>query len=204
MSFIEEQRRAQIVNAGVEVLANNGYAKASLMQIALEAGVSKGVVTYHFADKNDLLTEVLTQVMARWWGYIQPHLAAAEGAWAKLEAYLRYQVSYVVEHPKDLIAVGEITNNHRDSDGSHTFMREALGEELELLRGLLSEGQAEGAFRAFDLDLVSMAIEGAVEAVLHRWAQIYSQHESLSSELEQRLLPEIDELIEFVYRGIHK
>lgn len=50
---------AQIVQAATRVLARQGYARTSLMDIANEAGMSKGAVHYHFPSKEVLIAKVL-------------------------------------------------------------------------------------------------------------------------------------------------
>lgn len=50
---------AQIVQAAIRVLARQGYARTSLMDIAKEAGMSKGAVHYHFPTKDALIQVVL-------------------------------------------------------------------------------------------------------------------------------------------------
>jgi AcrR family transcriptional regulator len=50
---------AQIVQAAIRVLARQGYARTSLMDIAREAGMSKGAVHYHFPSKESLISVVL-------------------------------------------------------------------------------------------------------------------------------------------------
>ena len=50
---------AHIVEAALRVLARQGYAHSSLMDIANEVGMSKGAVHYHFPTKEALITQVL-------------------------------------------------------------------------------------------------------------------------------------------------
>jgi AcrR family transcriptional regulator len=50
---------AHIVESTTRVLARQGYAHTSLMDIAREAGMSKGAVHYHFPTKEALMTVVL-------------------------------------------------------------------------------------------------------------------------------------------------
>jgi AcrR family transcriptional regulator len=54
-----EVSSAQIVQAAIRVLAKQGYARTSLMDIAQEAGMSKGAVHYHFPTKEALIHVVL-------------------------------------------------------------------------------------------------------------------------------------------------
>ena len=50
---------SQIVQAAIRVLARQGYARTSLMDIAKEANMSKGAVHYHFPTKEALIQVVL-------------------------------------------------------------------------------------------------------------------------------------------------
>jgi AcrR family transcriptional regulator len=54
-----EKSAAQIVAAATRVLARQGYARTSLLDIAREAGMSKGALHYHFPTKESLVAKVL-------------------------------------------------------------------------------------------------------------------------------------------------
>lgn len=74
---------AQIVQAAIRVLARQGYARTSLMDIAREAGMSKGAVHYHFPTKEALIQVVLktacdavqTRTIEAWSGGDQPFVS---------------------------------------------------------------------------------------------------------------------------------
>ena len=57
-TFIETARRAQIVAAAIDTIAEVGYARASLVRIASRIGISRGLISYHFAGKDELIKEV--------------------------------------------------------------------------------------------------------------------------------------------------
>ena len=52
-SFIEEARRRQIIDTAIRTIATRGYSRTSLAEIAREAGISKGVISYHFEGKGE-------------------------------------------------------------------------------------------------------------------------------------------------------
>lgn len=54
-----EARRQQLIAATMRVLARKGYAQTTLSDVAAEAGVSHGLVNFHFESKEKLLTETL-------------------------------------------------------------------------------------------------------------------------------------------------
>jgi AcrR family transcriptional regulator len=76
-SFVSNARRAQIVEAAIETLADVGYANASLARIAVRLGISKGVISYHFSGKDDLIAEIVSQVLQRARAYMQPRRSYA-------------------------------------------------------------------------------------------------------------------------------
>ncbi len=52
-------RQMQIIKATIQVLAERGYAATTLTEVAKRAGVSHGMVNFHFQSKQNLLTETL-------------------------------------------------------------------------------------------------------------------------------------------------
>lgn len=58
-------RRAQIVEAATRVIARKGFHNASISEIEQEAGVSRGVITYHFPSKEDLVLAVFDAMIDR-------------------------------------------------------------------------------------------------------------------------------------------
>ncbi|MDH6291909.1 TetR/AcrR family transcriptional regulator [Rhodococcus opacus] len=59
-----DQRRAQLLEAALTLAAEQGVAALTLRPLAAAAGVSLGVVHYHFTDKDTLLTHLgQTQIL---------------------------------------------------------------------------------------------------------------------------------------------
>ena len=57
-------RRAQIVRATIRCLAQDGYARLTMKNVAREAGVSQGILHYYFRDKREILAAALETVAA--------------------------------------------------------------------------------------------------------------------------------------------
>ncbi|RZU14128.1 TetR family transcriptional regulator [Kribbella rubisoli] len=56
---MRERSRERILAAALEVFAANGYEAASISDITTAAGVSRGLVSYYFATKEQLAAELL-------------------------------------------------------------------------------------------------------------------------------------------------
>lgn len=58
-----EQRRVEITQAFANVLADHGYAGATIAAVADEAGVSPGLLHHHFKNKEEMLDELVGQLL---------------------------------------------------------------------------------------------------------------------------------------------
>lgn len=59
-----QETRQAILDAAVRVFAQRGVANASLTDIAQEAGVTRGAIYWHFANKADLINTLWKQVQS--------------------------------------------------------------------------------------------------------------------------------------------
>lgn len=168
-SFIEEARRAQVVAAAARTVAEVGYANASLARIAERAGISKSVISYHFAGKDELMTLVATEFFQEAWEHMEPLIAAEETAVGQVRAWVGSQLEYFARHRTRFLAMIDVVASHRGPDGSRPFA-EAEDEEVEGLTEILRAGQQAGELRDFDPRAVATIIIRCTEGVLGSWA----------------------------------
>lgn len=62
---MRSKRRAEIVAAFARVLADQGFAGATIAAVAAEAGVAPGLVHHYFTSKDELLECLLEELMVR-------------------------------------------------------------------------------------------------------------------------------------------
>ena len=87
------ERRAQLASAALQTLAQLGYARTSLREIAQNSEFSHGVLHYYFSDKEELLTECVRQYEAECVTRYDEIVAAATSA-----GELREQFSAAMAH----------------------------------------------------------------------------------------------------------
>lgn len=84
-----DARRQSLIEAAARVLAREGAAGASVRTIALEAGVSPGLVNHYFAGIDALVAETYVQIGAKVDEALDAALAGAgEEPRARLEAFV--------------------------------------------------------------------------------------------------------------------
>jgi AcrR family transcriptional regulator len=149
MSFIERARRAQIVEYAIETIAEVGYAQSSLAQIAKRAKISKGVISYHFSNKEELLEQVVTEYYIACESFIRPQIEAQTSPKDMLQTYIEANLKFIDKNRKHVFAVIEIVSNERTDDGKLRFAEDHDGTIFLPIENILNFGEQEGSFREF-------------------------------------------------------
>jgi TetR/AcrR family transcriptional regulator, fatty acid metabolism regulator protein len=165
-TFTETARRAQIVAAAIDTIAELGYGQASLARIAGTAGTSKGVIIYHFGGKDELIRELVAGLVARGVAYMEPQIDAEPTGAGKLRAYIESNLAFMRENRNHMVAIVEIALNARAADGSRLYDFSVQDAGVAALEQLLAYFQGTGEFRGgFDPHVMAMAIRAAINAV---------------------------------------
>lgn len=95
-----ERKRWRILDAAGNCFAQLGFAKATVEEIAREAGVSKGLLYVHFDGKEGLLEAVLSTTLDQWhdetWAEMD---AVGDSVVEKLETMHRASIEFAQRHP---------------------------------------------------------------------------------------------------------
>lgn len=168
-SFIEEARRAQIIAAAVQTIASVGFPKASLARIAATAGISKGVISYHFAGKDELMDQVVVTVYTDIAENLLPRLAEKDTATDVVRAHVTGVAEYALANPERMRAITEIFVHDRDAEGVPRYGALAAEPLYESLEALYREGQASGELRAFDPRVMAVTQQAGIDAMFGYW-----------------------------------
>ncbi len=164
-TFIETARRAQIVDAAIDTIAEVGYARASLGRIAERAGISRGLISYHFAGKEELIREIVGAVIDQSRAYMLPRITAESTGPGALRAYIGSNLVFIGEHRNLLIAIVEIAR-HRVAEGPARRLPEYEPDQaVKVLAELLARFQKAGDLRSdFDPRAIAIAVRAAIDA----------------------------------------
>ncbi len=86
-----EVRRQQLIDATIDSIAKRGFAKTTMADVADGAGLSRGIVNFHFDSKEKLLVETLKHMADEYGNHWRAALAKsgetpAEKLWALVKA----------------------------------------------------------------------------------------------------------------------
>ncbi|MER7414435.1 TetR/AcrR family transcriptional regulator [Streptomyces cacaoi] len=172
-SLAASARRAQIVEAAIETLAESGYAQTSFTRIKERAGISSTrLISYHFGTKGELMDAVLEEVGLRAHRAITRRAEGRTTALDALTARIEAQLEWAARHPSAVRAMTEICRNERDADGTLRHGTEVTERaNVDALEPILRAGQENGEFRPFDTGLMALTLKSAIDAAIVRMAR---------------------------------
>ncbi|MEU2034755.1 TetR/AcrR family transcriptional regulator [Nocardia amamiensis] len=166
LTVTEQARRAQIVRAAIDTIAETDYARASFSAIARTAGLSStGMISYHFAGKQDLMAEVMRTILAEFTDFV---LARGDDGTAagRLAAFIVANCEFMRDHRNHLVTLLRIRAAASDAAASG---KQADSDRAKMAE-LLAVGQRAGEFREFDTDLMAGFILSLRNGVILRLA----------------------------------
>jgi AcrR family transcriptional regulator len=167
-SFTGAARREQITRAAIDVLAESGFAAASLSAIADRIAVSKGVLSYHFTDKADLVREVVRVVLASAEAWMSPRVEGAQSYADALHRYISANVSFLAAHRVDILALTEVLANARVTPGVPELFQASQRAAVAALESLFAEGQRAGEFGDVPAGILAMSLRATIDATAER------------------------------------
>lgn len=167
----EAERRTQIIEATLQVVAEIGVANASLALIAERADVSKGLVSHYFGDRVQLMRQTVLETAST----IREHLTATIDTTAPVPQVIREAMRAMAAmtrtHPTQLRALDEIVRNLRTSSGEPAF-RYADYEAAYRDQGhLVERGVREGTLRRVDPRTFATAYQGLIDTMIGHLAE---------------------------------
>ena len=154
-------RRLQIVNAAIEVIAEVGYPRTSFARIAEHAGLSSTrLISYHFADKQDLNLAIVEDVMTAIGAAVGERVGAEQTAAGMLRAYIEGVVEFVAANRARMKALLELLLN-----GAMAYGPSEDAAVVSHVEQILRLGQQRGEFRAFDPRIVAATVQRAVDGL---------------------------------------
>ncbi|MBA4367339.1 MAG: hypothetical protein C0403_06830 [Desulfobacterium sp.] len=95
-----QKRRADILNAAMNILAHDGYGELTMRRIAKDTGISLGHLQYHFPNKKSIIHKLLKEYLDQAMQKIQERSSCKENSPEdQLETALN--VSFAEQHSKE-------------------------------------------------------------------------------------------------------
>lgn len=165
-SLIEDIRKDQIIESAIDALASVGYTKTTLDQIAEMADFSRGVITYYFKSKDQLIAEVMKRILRTQKDCIMARVNSAASPSEKMQEYIGASIDHMKSNRKQYEAQVELWSNLEYKKG---FNQKIYSECIKTVSSILTDGIEAGDFRGMDIQNAAVLIQGAIDGIMLQW-----------------------------------
>jgi len=133
------QTRDRILTTAARLFSENGYEQTPLSQVARAAGVSKALILWHFANKEELVRAALGRALEPY--YIDVDELGDLDAAQRIERLIDLFYEFVHDNLYSVrFLIGLLVRSERE----HDAVKQRIGELYSMFRRLLAEAIAQG------------------------------------------------------------
>ena len=163
MRRLSDERREELLRAGVELFSARSYDEVSIDEIAAAVGISRGLLYHYFPSKRDFYIAGLRRAADDLLEAVEP--AARQPVGDRLTARIDAYLGYVENHARGFVSL------MRGGIGSDAEVRAIVDGVRETLTVGVLEGLREAGVSGPMLRLAVRGWIGFVEAVSLEWIE---------------------------------
>lgn len=182
-----EFRRDQLINATIDSLARRGYAATTMAMVSDGAKLSRGIVNFHFASKDNLLLETMQHMSDEYTDNWRRRLAAAPADTAsRIHALATADFDRSICNPRKAAAWFALMAEAKSRPAYQKLCFDRDEAYRGEMSGLCAAAKAEAAY-AYDPATITTAIYALQEGLWLRLAlsgRDYSREKAVQVTLE--------------------
>lgn len=164
-----EEQRTRLIRAAYRAVCERGFAATTLDDIARQAGMTSGIITYYFGSKEEIFLAMAEWLVMRIRDRLRAAVAAIDDPVEQLLAYLD-SAFLGPEENRDYYAVyldfvNQGMKNERFLMSNQRFYADALAIESEIIR----RGVERGVFRPVEPREAARVLHALIDGLHIRW-----------------------------------
>ncbi|MCP4149205.1 MAG: TetR family transcriptional regulator [bacterium] len=196
--------RKAVLEAAITVFSRKGYAQTSLLEVAKEAGMTRGAIYWHFSNKHQLLATIIDELDKEIKERILKIVEVEKSALEKTRKLIAEFMRITIDEERFRIAEEIIVfKTSPDAELQKLYQKhmDHVREFRHMIIDLIEEGLEAGEFNSrFDAEIVVVALTSYISGLKTAWLSdiVSMSPESLS------LTDRIEELADLFIFGINK
>ncbi len=167
VSRTSEKTRQAVLAAAIHCLSSEGYHRATSNRIAREAGLSWGVIQYHFGDRAGIYRAVLDSIIAAYVTELDELARSSAGKTVRERLDLLTERAWqLLNHPAYLATMELLLNLPRDPElalNTQPYVKRWSLRMAQLWQGIFPEFPADHAGSAAARQIFFAALRGFVD-----------------------------------------
>ena len=158
----------RILDAALEVIAENGFFRSPVSAIAERAEVADGTIYLYFKSKDQILRTAIDVAFSRFFDQAREELARTKGPTQQLRALARLHLETLAANRA--LAVVMQTEVRQSARFIAEFSRAHMVNYLNMMREIIRRGQQEGDYLPGLSDrTVAHCLVGALDETVSSW-----------------------------------
>ena len=154
-------KRGELLRAATAVIAEDGFANASLRKVAERAGCTTGAVTYYFANKDDLVRQLVESRFDDYDAMAETSLAETD-----IKGLLEAWLTTITDDTEFWPVMFELLAHARHNPPFAALIEARYARFRERCTVMLAEGQARGSVRD---DILAELLADQLSAIGDGW-----------------------------------
>lgn len=154
----QQDLRPKISRAGLKVFAKKGYFKATVDDIAKEAGIAKGTVYLYFKDKPSLYISTIDEHFTGAIRFLQDiqkeKLSNTDKLKRIADEWLNYMLKYKSSFP--MFTMENINLSRKIAKAIKSMIPARLDDMVQLVAGIIDDGIQQKEFRKVDSQVAAL------------------------------------------------
>ena len=190
----KQKRRNTIIRAAITVIAEKGFHKTKIIDIARQAGVADGTIYLYFKNKDDLLIKIFEEILELRLNEIKEVIEKIDNKVERLHKYFYLHEQLFTEHPEELnffaIELRQSPDFHKKYPQFHPFVN-----YKNYLKDLCIDAVNSQEIRNVNPTVLMNILFGTLQLSLFQWA---------TGTLEVDIKEVISETIDIIHNGLAK
>lgn len=166
---VAEFRCSEILDAARTVFSKRGFNDVTVDEIAAEAGLAKATVYQYFPSKQDIYLAALRAGVHQLLERTETAMSAAEGARAKIEAFVRTRLEYLHQHQEFFAVYHAQFGNVMHPASLNEEFRALYRRQFDNLLAAIGKGIKRGELAKVNAEVLAIAIYESTRGVMvHR------------------------------------
>ena len=165
----DSEKKKLLIRTTYRLIAEKGFANLKLQDVADGAGVSKGIILYHFESKEKLFIAVLEWLVRRIERHIRNEVEKARTPGEKMAAYVSSMFVGIQENRQYYRVYLDFLSQSIHNASMQNFNNGFYAQCRQLHDEILGEGIVQGVFRPIPFEESARVIRSLVDGLGVRW-----------------------------------
>ncbi|HEX2916441.1 MAG TPA: TetR family transcriptional regulator C-terminal domain-containing protein [Chloroflexia bacterium] len=162
---MEPIRRAAVIKAAQECIAEEGFENTTMMGIARRANCSTGTVNHYFKNKEDVLVSAMRAASWAVGQRMRQVMQETTNPWRRLDRIIALSLPDSPEDRREWYISLTFWVKAINNGNLRKLNEQRYGSWYRLLKEIVEDGIQQGSFRSIDPELATLSLIGIIDGL---------------------------------------